>query len=69
VFMSTSDRMAQLYPQALSSLSVAFYDSHGYRGGILTHLHTGICWYHRQHLCYELCQVHSRWGHWIFQLI
>jgi hypothetical protein len=38
--MSPSDRVAQLYPQALGSLSVAFYDSQGYSGGILTRLHT-----------------------------
>jgi hypothetical protein len=29
-------------PQALSSLSVAFYDSQGYGGGIRTGLHTGF---------------------------
>jgi hypothetical protein len=37
--MSPSDRVAQLHPQALSSLFVAFHD--GYGGGILTRLHTG----------------------------
>jgi hypothetical protein len=36
--MSSSDRVAQLYPQALGSLFVAFYDSQGYGGGILTRL-------------------------------
>jgi hypothetical protein len=41
--MSPSDRVAQLYPQARGSLFVAFYDSQGYGGGILTHLHKGIC--------------------------
>jgi hypothetical protein len=39
--MSPSDRVAQLYQQALSSLFVAFYDSQGYGGGILARLHTG----------------------------
>jgi hypothetical protein len=39
LFMSPSDRMTQLYPQALGSLSVAFYDSQGYGGNILTSLH------------------------------
>jgi hypothetical protein len=29
-----------LYPQARGSLFVAFYDSRGYGGGILTRLHT-----------------------------
>jgi hypothetical protein len=31
--------LAQLYPKALGSLSVAFYNSQGCGGGILTHLH------------------------------
>jgi hypothetical protein len=39
VFTSPSDRMAQLYPHALGSLFVAFYDLQGYGGGILTYLH------------------------------
>jgi hypothetical protein len=38
VFMSPSDRVTQLYPQAPGSLSVAFYDSQGYGGGIPTRL-------------------------------
>jgi hypothetical protein len=41
VFMSPSDRVAQLYPQAPVSLFVAFYDSQGYGGGILIRLHMG----------------------------
>jgi hypothetical protein len=41
VFMSPSDRVAHIYPQAPGSLFVAFYDSHGCGGGILTFLH--IC--------------------------
>jgi hypothetical protein len=40
VFMSPSDRVAQLYPQAPGSLFVALYDSPIYDGGILTRLHT-----------------------------
>jgi hypothetical protein len=39
VFMSPSDRVTQLYPQAPGSLFVAFYDSQGYSGGINTRLH------------------------------
>jgi hypothetical protein len=39
--MSPSDSGAQLYPQALGSLFVTFYDSQGYDGGILSRLHTG----------------------------
>jgi hypothetical protein len=38
VFRSPSDRVAQLYAKAPSSLFVAFYDSQGYGGGILTRL-------------------------------
>jgi hypothetical protein len=38
--MSHSERMAQLYPQAPASLSVSFYDSLSYGGGILTCIHT-----------------------------
>jgi hypothetical protein len=34
--------VAQLYRQALGSLFVAVYNSHGYSGGILTH---GVHWY------------------------
>jgi hypothetical protein len=34
--------VAQLYPRALCSLSVASYDSQGSGGGILTRLHTGF---------------------------
>jgi hypothetical protein len=41
VFTSPSDRVAQLYPQALDSLFVAFYDSQGYGGGFLTRFHMG----------------------------
>jgi hypothetical protein len=32
VFMSPSDRVAQLYPQALGSLFIAFYNLQGYGG-------------------------------------
>jgi hypothetical protein len=42
VFMSSSDRVAQLHPQAPGSLFVAFYDSQGYGRGILTRLQTEI---------------------------
>jgi hypothetical protein len=39
--MSLSDRVTQLYPQALGSLFAAIYGSQGYGGGILTRLRTG----------------------------
>jgi hypothetical protein len=42
VFISHRNRVAQLYPRALSALSVASYDSQGYGAGILTLLHTGF---------------------------
>jgi hypothetical protein len=41
VFISPRNRVAQLYPRALGSLFVVFYDSQGYGGGILSRLHTG----------------------------
>jgi hypothetical protein len=41
VFTSPSERVAQLYPPAPSSLFVAFYDSQGYVGAILSRLHMG----------------------------
>jgi hypothetical protein len=41
VFRSPCDRVVQLYPQTPGSLLVAFYDSYGYGGGVLTRLHTG----------------------------
>jgi hypothetical protein len=40
VFISPTDRLAQLYLQALGNLFVASYDSQGYGGGIRTRLHT-----------------------------
>jgi hypothetical protein len=40
ISMSPSDRVDQLYPQAPGYLFVAFCDSQGYGGGILTLLHT-----------------------------
>jgi hypothetical protein len=39
--MFPSDRVAQLYPQAMGSLFIAFYNSQGYGGDILPLLHTG----------------------------
>jgi hypothetical protein len=41
VFISPSDRVAQLYHQVWGSRFVAFYDLQGYGGGILTCPHTG----------------------------
>jgi hypothetical protein len=42
VFISSKNRVAQLYPQALGSLFVTSYDSQGYGGGIRTRLHVGF---------------------------
>jgi hypothetical protein len=41
VFISPRNSVAQIYPQALSSLFVVSYKSPGYGGGIRTSLHTG----------------------------
>jgi hypothetical protein len=41
VFISTSNRVALLYPQALGSIFVASYNSQSYSGGIRPGLHTG----------------------------
>jgi hypothetical protein len=40
VFISHSQRVAQLYPQALGFLFVTSYDSQGYGGGTPPRLHT-----------------------------
>jgi hypothetical protein len=40
VFISRSQRVAQLYPQALGFLFVTSYDSQGYGGGTPPRLHT-----------------------------
>jgi hypothetical protein len=45
VFMSPSDRVAQLYIQTLGSLFITFYNTQGYSGGVLTHLHMGCVYY------------------------
>jgi hypothetical protein len=39
VFISPTNKVAQLYPQALGSSFIASYDSQGYGGGIRPHLH------------------------------
>jgi hypothetical protein len=41
VFMSPSDRVAQLYPRAPGSIFVTFNNSLAYGEGILTRLHMG----------------------------
>jgi hypothetical protein len=41
LFMSLSDRVAQLYSRASGSLFITFYDLQGYGRGIQTCLHTG----------------------------
>jgi hypothetical protein len=40
-----SDRVTQLYPQALGSLFVTFYDSQDYCRRILSRFHAGCCHY------------------------
>jgi hypothetical protein len=39
--MSSSDKVAQLYPQAPGSFSVALYGSSDYGGGIVARLNMG----------------------------
>jgi hypothetical protein len=41
IYISPRNRVAQLYPRALGSLSVSSYDSQGYGGDILARPHTG----------------------------
>jgi hypothetical protein len=53
VFLSPNDTVAQLHPQTLSFLSIAFYNSQGYGGNILTRLHTGIEFY----LAYRIFRI------------
>jgi hypothetical protein len=53
VFISPRNRVAQIYPRALGSLSVTSYDSQGYGGGILTRLHTGLAVYFLLHNIYK----------------
>jgi hypothetical protein len=42
LFISPRNKVGRLYPQALGSFFVAFYDSLGYGGGIRRRLHTGL---------------------------
>jgi hypothetical protein len=42
IFISPKNKVAHLYPQALGSLFVAYYDSQGYGRGIRTRLHAGM---------------------------
>jgi hypothetical protein len=49
----TRDRVAQLYPQAPGSISVAFYDLQSYGGDILTHLDMGLDDIHMMKNCSE----------------
>jgi hypothetical protein len=53
VFKSSSNRVAQIYLQALGSLSVASYYSQGYCEGILSRLHTGIGKKSKSKSCYD----------------
>jgi hypothetical protein len=55
-FTYPSDRVAQLYPQAPSSLFIAPYDPQGYGGDILICLHTGMYLY-----MYKKGHVLSSW--------
>jgi hypothetical protein len=59
VFMSPSDKMVWLYPQAPGSLFVALYDPQGCGGGFLNRLHTvtnNIA--ERWHKCHKVSGFH-----------
>jgi hypothetical protein len=64
-FMSLSDSVAQLYPQAPGSIFVTFYDSQRYGGGIPTRLHRGktkYVYYHsliKEDETCETCSMHG----------
>jgi hypothetical protein len=66
LFISPRNRVARLYPQALGSLFVAFYDSHGYGGGIRPRLHTGYFNAYKSFVFNDLVKVRIkvtlRWG-------
>jgi hypothetical protein len=61
IFISPTNMVAWLYPQALGSLFIAC-DSQGYGGGIWPCRHTGFTWYHLHMGCwssfYRLCMDH-----------
>jgi hypothetical protein len=44
VFISPRNRVSRLYPQAVASLCVVFYESQGCGGDIRTLFHTGHNW-------------------------
>jgi hypothetical protein len=60
VFTSPRNRVAQLYPQALGSLCVAFFVSQGYGGGIRTRLHSGRPFKARWLLCISPALTYSK---------
>jgi hypothetical protein len=53
-FIFPRNRVAQIYPRALGSLSIVSYDLQGYGGGIPPCLHTG------ELLLFSIVQSHSR---------
>jgi hypothetical protein len=63
LFISTKNRVAQLYPMALGSLFVASYESQGSGGGIRPRLHTGIYHSHIKHLFQQFCCCVSQLPH------
>jgi hypothetical protein len=76
VFISPRNRVAQLYPRKLGSLSIASYDSQGYGGSILNSFHTGrkLCrsvldglFYH--HFCmWAFCAINVKLASWNLSL-
>jgi hypothetical protein len=67
VFISPRNKVAQIYPRALGSLSVTSYDLQGYGGGILSRLHIGWRWSwfttNGQSASLSWCRA-PIWSHW-----
>jgi hypothetical protein len=53
LFKPPRNRVDQLYPRAMGSSFVAFYDSHDYGGSILTRIHTGKVTLSKSKSCYD----------------
>jgi hypothetical protein len=68
VFISPRNRVARLYPQILDSLFVASYDSQGYGGDILTHLHIRSLHVLRSDTVFALYIPQGRRDIWVYKV-
>jgi hypothetical protein len=58
---TTTDRVAELYPQAPGPLFVPFNDSQGYGGGILSNPPpNGVLYYHYYYYYYSMSAPHVK---------